>query len=191
MPSLVLDRPHLLAVLVLGDRAAAVARRRPTQPHLPGAGNRHQIRRNRRFCGLRGRTRRRRAGDGDRVGLGRHRVRGRDLHLDRVRAHIEIHLLAGGRPVGVGDRRVARVEILDRGVPVALRRRHRDLRDGVADRRRVARRPGGEGRRQRTVAQAQIAQRRVGGDHRHGDLAGGLTGTRRVLRAHLGGEGEA
>ena len=162
-------------------RAAQRERRRLAFPH-PLRVRRDRDRR---------RTRRRRAGDGDRVGLGRHRVPGRDLHLDRVRAHIEIHLLAGGRPVGVGDRRVARVEILDRGVRVALRRRHRDLRDGVADRRRVARRPGGEGRRQRAVAQAQIAQRRVGGDHRHADLAGGLTGTRRFLRTHLEGVGEA
>ena len=45
------------------------------------------------------------------VGLRRGAVPGRDLHLDRVRASRERHLLAVLRRVGVGNRRVAAVEV--------------------------------------------------------------------------------
>ena len=102
----------------------------------------------------------------DGVGL-RGRCVGRGhLHLNGVAAHAEVDLEAGGRGVGVRQRGVRIVEILDRRRRLACRLGDRDLAHRIRHHRAVARRGRGERRAERRAAHRQGAQRRVGGDDR-------------------------
>ena len=104
-----------------------------------------------------------RARDHHGVGLHRRPVLGRHLHLDGVGADDQIHLLVVGVRVGVGQCRVAAIEIRHRGPGMVPHRRHRHPRHRVGDRRRIAGGGGGKGRRERPRAQAQPAQAGVRG----------------------------
>ena len=127
----------------------------------------------------------RQARDRHRVGLGGGAVLCGHLHLDGVRAHRQVHLLAVRAAVRVGQRVVAAVEIRHCCAGTVHGRGHRDPGHGVAHRGGV-----GQGRRakhrvQRAGAQRQGAQRRVGAGrggagHRDGVGLGGA-----VLCGHL------
>ena len=115
-----------------------------------------------------GKRRCRGAADDDAVGQ---RIRTeRHLHLEgRARAgRPEVHLMPVGRGVGVGQRRVARVQPGHGRARIALRRRHRDGADAGRDRCGVACHRGVERRAERAVAQLQRAQ--AHGIHRRGAL---------------------